>query len=706
MSKFLDCYIRVSTSAQKEDGNSLEVQEQLGRDMADRLGLTFRLRNEGARSSTIGFREELFNLQEDIKKKKVTHIWAIERSRLFRDMHDGLMFRRNYLEPYKINLIEGNDTSPVELINASNRFTYDIMVLVKQLENESRSEKSQQGKIHKLQHHSSDKPVFMGGSPLFGYVNEDKMWVIEPEESKWVKWIFNQYEKGTSVLEIKQVLDKEGIEPRRTGNGLWNLGTLRKMLQNKSYTGIHSQHIKKIDKTFSYKVPKIINVGQYNRVQNMLEFNQKVKDNNKKHFALLDGILKCECGTHIGSISKKGKTTSGYAINTRNYYCVSKNYSWRTGVKSSCLNKRSLQMDMTNEYVLNQVMGIVKKSSILKEKFKSDVLDAKFSKEKDIKAEEKKLENKVQRIQKTIEQVENNIVDLEVEVGLGKREKRIVDKIINRYTDELASLQDEYLKTEADIDNLHKELKWLDWVSKYGEKLELETSSEQKQKEFLEGVLEKIVVRSSYGKNRDGKEVQTGHKLDFHFKLKIVNDGITYTDKTTSPWQYKVSKGTKQVQSGEIKMSSARGTKPKKKQKKQLNNNENNTIHHSNTICNSGVVLSGENFSPKFTDYLVFVVTSQTNKLMSEYGHVGYSDAQQASHDIIKSLHNDGLGYRRIAQTLNQRGHKTPMGKEWKGNHVFAILKRNRERTDRLLKRDQTFEPVFSKFKVVSELNS
>ena len=91
---------------------------------------------------------------------------------------------------------------------------------------------------------------------------------------------------------------------------------------------------------------------------------------------------------------------------------------------------------------------------------------------------------------------------------------------------------------------------------------------------------------------------------------------------------------------------------------------------------------------------------------MSEYGHVGYSDAQQASHDIIKSLHKDGLGYRRIAQTLNQRGHKTPMGKEWNGNHVFAILKRNRERTDTLQKRDQTFEPVFSKFKVVSELNS
>jgi len=72
-------------------------------------------------------------------------------------IYDGSMFRRNYLEPYKISLIEGNDTSPVELINASNCFTYDIMVLVKKLENESRNEKPQQGKIHIVEQVSQDE---------------------------------------------------------------------------------------------------------------------------------------------------------------------------------------------------------------------------------------------------------------------------------------------------------------------------------------------------------------------------------------------------------------------------------------------------------------------------------------------------------------------------------------------------------------------
>ena len=75
------------------------------------------------------------------------------------------------------------------------------------------------------------------------------------KRSKWVKFIFDAYEKGKSSIDIKHHLDREGVEPRRTNNGLWNPVTLQKML-NKSYTGIHQQHIKKVNETFSYKVPK------------------------------------------------------------------------------------------------------------------------------------------------------------------------------------------------------------------------------------------------------------------------------------------------------------------------------------------------------------------------------------------------------------------------------------------------------------------
>ena len=120
-------------------------------------------------------------------------------------------------------------------------------------------------------------------------------------------------------------------------------------------------------------------------------------------------------------------------------------------------------------------------------------------------------------------------------------------------------------------------------------------------------------------------------------------------------------------------------------------------------------MLSGENSEPKYSNYLCFVVSVQTNKLMSEYGGkyggIAYTESQQQTHDLIKSLHESGLGYRRIAQHLNSKNITTLTGKEWKGNHVFAVLKRYRQREERLSRREEVFEPEISKFEVRWERN-
>ena len=121
--------------------------------------------------------------------------------------------------------------------------------------------------------------------------------------------------------------------------------------------------------------------------------------------------------------------------------------------------------------------------------------------------------------------------------------------------------------------------------------------------------------------------------------------------------------------------------------------------------CHSRVVLSGENSEPKYSNYLCFVVSVQTNKLMSEYGGIGYSDSQQETYDLIKSLHDGVLGYRRIAHHLNLKNIKTLTGKEWNGSLVFAIMKRNKQRVERLTRRNENFAPEISKFEVRWERN-
>ena len=57
-------------------------------------------------SSTIHYREVFEELKDDIKQGKVTHVWCLDRSRMFRDMIDSMMFRKEYLERYKVHLFE------------------------------------------------------------------------------------------------------------------------------------------------------------------------------------------------------------------------------------------------------------------------------------------------------------------------------------------------------------------------------------------------------------------------------------------------------------------------------------------------------------------------------------------------------------------------------------------------------------------------
>ena len=64
------------------------------------------------------------------------------------------------------------------------------------------------------------------------------------------------------------------------------------------------------------------------------------------------------------------------------------------------------------------------------------------------------------------------------------------------------------------------------------------------------------------------------------------------------------------------------------------------------------------------------------NKKVSKY--------QIFLHDTIKDLHDGGLGYRKIAQWLREKGYKTPRGKRFYGNHVYSILKRKQLRDTRL----------------------
>ena len=565
--KYLDCYTRVSTAEQKKTGNSLIVQRDIGKKVAKKLGLKFRHRDEGARSSTIHYRDVLEELKDDIESGIVKHIWCLDRSRLFRDMTDALLFRRDYLEKHGVQLYEGELGRHIDFDDKDSLFIYDIISRVEQRENERRSDRSQRGKIAKLKKAvASNKSVYLGGSALFGYKNENKEWKLNKDEVKWVKFLFDSYESGMTLLDIKKELDKSDVQPRRSKSGLWVLATLHKMLRNKTYTGIHSVKVKKLnDKEFSFKVPKIITISQFNRVQKILDFNQKNKDNAKKHFALLDGLLFCECGSSFGSHARDFTRGNGVVVSTKKYFCRGNEYHWKEGTKNECRNTKALYMNETDNLVMILVRDVVKDSSILKEETKKEVMSKKNMLEENIVDARQKLEDKGQRIQKQIDMIENQIVELEFEKGMGKRSENVVSKILGRYEDELERQNQEYRLVEEDLDKLHEDLVWVDWVEQFAEQLDTNMKNQDKKRNFLKGLLNKIIVCSVYDKNRDEKDIQIGHKLELKFKLNIVGDELVWNDINNKKKGYEIKKGKSNLQITDESITMKLGRKGTKK---------------------------------------------------------------------------------------------------------------------------------------------
>jgi len=64
---------------------------------------------------------------------------------------------------------------------------------------------------------------------------------------------------------------------------------------------------------------------------------------------------------------------------------------------------------------------------------------------------------------------------------------------------------------------------------------------------------------------------------------------------------------------------------------------------------------------------------------------------------LILSLHAKGLGYRRIAHKLNQKGIRTHKGSVWGGNYVYAFIKRHKERLKKTEFRNKKYPIIKSK---------
>jgi len=696
MTHYLDCYFRVSTQEQTK-GQSLDTQQEYGKKIAEKLNLKFRPRDEGAKSSTRGFRPQLEEIKEDIEKGLVKHLWVFDRSRLFRDETDSVLFRRNYLERFDVRFYEGETGNLCNFDSLEEKLTYDIVSKLQQYENEKRSHKSKQGKRHLLKQGVENRHY--GGTVLFGYQSEDGVLSVHQENSEWVKFIFDGILKGLSVWELKSELDKSGVKPPRTRNGLWNLGTIQKILSNRAYIGEKEFYDKELDITFTYNITPIIKRTTFLAVRKEMQRRLKVIEPNKKHFSLFGDFLFCECGQRVGSEVKKGTRKSGEEYNTSCYHCVSRNRLWKYGIESNCTNKKSMNMELTDTHLIQKITDVVQKSHILKDKFKNEVLSSKLEKDQNLQEREKKLEKKCRVINTRMEQTYTNIITMETDLVQGRRDEKVTRGILKSLNNELDDLKDELQKTELDIANLSEEKVWLDWLSKYGNYLETKIAEQKEnQKDWLKGIIEGIFVHVVDGQDRDGNWVQVGHKFEIIFKLRVVKDKFNWKDPNNKSLGYDISEGRKKLTTDTVNLQKGRG---KKKELIQSDLDVTNYNHSLKPLSDCRIVSKSDYFSTEYSQYLCFSVYFSTNNLVYDRNLHFWTESQQVIHDQIKSLHDSGMGYRRIAKHLNKQGIKTIRGNEWGSNNVYSVLKRNIERLKRLEVGTQESETEYGKMELV-----
>ena len=187
------------------------------------------------------------------------------------------------------------------------------------------AERMRRGKLYKAKN-----GTIINGEPLYGYKfirrspNGLKSCLINEDEAKAVRLIWSWFGNDRiSINQIQKKLYDLGIKPRKRKSDFWTKGPIIRILKCDSYVSgkayynksesvvaknpIKDTKYKKIKKTsrrvreredwIPFEVPKLISDHSlYEKIQGILDFNQKYASKRRKYNYLLSGLTYCGCG--------------------------------------------------------------------------------------------------------------------------------------------------------------------------------------------------------------------------------------------------------------------------------------------------------------------------------------------------------------------------------------------------------------------------
>ncbi len=141
-----------------------------------------------------------------------------------------------------IHLFDENNVSFVSVTQQFNtttsmgRLTLNILLSFAQFEREIIGER-----IRDKKQATASQGKYVGGGPILGLDVVDKKYVVNREEAKLVREIFNRFEKLVSCRKVGISLNAEGILTKRIsakrGGKKWNHKHVYAVLTNRKYIG-------------------------------------------------------------------------------------------------------------------------------------------------------------------------------------------------------------------------------------------------------------------------------------------------------------------------------------------------------------------------------------------------------------------------------------------------------------------------------------
>ncbi|MCY7948062.1 recombinase family protein [Bacillus atrophaeus] len=489
-------YARVSTTDQANKGFSIDSQIERCKERA--------IKKFGYKESEIIVLVEPGGMGDDPNRPALNHaLYLLERGlgKKFIVLHPDRLTRDNTLQGVVSRRIWGMGVD-IEFIefevnphDPESMLMYNIQGSIAQYNKAKIHANSKRGRLAKAK--KGELPSF---KRLYGYKFNTKTDLPEYHEDE--KEILLEMKdmlinKKMSSNDIAKELSRRGVA---APNGkTWYQSTVSRMLQNEDYTGNYYYGKSKVvqlngkkkqvptpkEEWILIKIPAMWDHQTREQIIKQMKLNFKGRSRSSRDY-LLKGKAKCgRCGGACGS-GITSKTKSGVY---KYYSCRNKNVKGYQNGKKICTCKgKNWRVDIVDDAFWKWFKKLLSNPEEFLEQFLVET-----SNEKKI----EELENKKEKLDKQLEDIDSEISNYVILFGKGKINEDMFDKITQPL-----ELNKEHIKNEIEILNSHlsankqdndKNQKLIEYINSFSEMITKDISMHEK-RQFLDFFIEKVTL--------------------------------------------------------------------------------------------------------------------------------------------------------------------------------------------------------------------